>query len=148
MKPGSVEPLDGVVLGLLLFAGAGDGLDLQRRPAGFFRDLAVLLDQKAVGRFVAIEAAQKLTRHLAVGALRAVLVDHVEHDEFGIQARFSWHGCSPWRGVARIEPAPMRRRVETSKGTAKSAPRANGVYIGSPAPLGNRDRARRGAAQG
>src|SRR5262249_25595103 len=31
-------------------------------------------------------------RHLAVRALRAVFVDHVEHDEFGVQSRLSWHG--------------------------------------------------------
>src|SRR5579862_1054978 len=89
------KPALGVVLDLLLLARARDALDLRHRPAGFFRDLAILLDQETVRRLVAVEAAKQRARHLAVGALRAVLIDHVEHDELGIQSRFSWHDCSP-----------------------------------------------------
>src|SRR4029077_3619263 len=84
-----------VVLHLLLLARARDALDLRHRTSGFFRHLAVLLDQKTVRRLVAVEAAEQRARHLAVGALRAVLIDHVEHDELGIQSRFSRHDCSP-----------------------------------------------------
>src|SRR5580704_2436296 len=85
----------GVVLHFLLLARARDALDLRHRAPGFFRDLAVLLDQKTVRRLVAVEAAEQRARHLAVGALRAVFIDDVEHDELGIQSRFSRHDCSP-----------------------------------------------------
>src|SRR5580704_17549469 len=86
----------GVVLHPLLLARARDSLDLGQRAAGFFGDLAVLLDQKAVRRLVAVDAAEQRARNFAVGALRAVFIDDVEHDEFGIQSRFSRHDCSPY----------------------------------------------------
>src|SRR5579862_1906165 len=98
---------------LFLGTRADDALDLGRRAAGFFRDLAVLLDQEAVRRLVAVDAAGERARHLAVRALRAVFVEHVEHDEFGIQSRLSRHCCSPscWmRGPCLIENAGAVRR--------------------------------------
>lgn len=71
---------------LLLHAGAGDALDGERRAAGLLGDLAVLLDQIAACGLVAFGilwvGAGDLRRHAPVGALRAVLIDDVEEDEF------------------------------------------------------------------
>src|SRR5262249_52597582 len=82
----------GVVPLFLLGAGPRDGLVLARRPAGFLGDVAVLFDQELVRGLVAVDPAGQRARHLAVRTLRAVFVDHVEHDEFGVQSRLSWHG--------------------------------------------------------
>jgi len=68
----------GVVPLFFLRARALDALDLDRRPAGFFGDIAVLLDQEFVRRLVAIDAGGQRARHLAVRALRAVFVDYIE----------------------------------------------------------------------
>src|SRR5579871_4982368 len=93
---------------LLLRSRAGDALDLRRRLAGLFGDLAVLLDEKTVGRLVAVDAAGERARHLAVRALRAVLIDDVEHHEFGVQSGFSRHGRAP---VSCLRPpGPIRRQ--------------------------------------
>src|SRR5664279_3097524 len=78
-------------------ADAGDAFDLERRAAGFLRDLAVVLDDEAERGRVLLQAAQELGRHAPVGALRAVLVDDVEEHEFafGIGTRFLGHGRCP-----------------------------------------------------
>jgi hypothetical protein len=88
---------------LLLCVRAGDARDLRRRAAGLFGDLAVLLDQEPVRRLVAVDAAGQRARHLAVGALRTVFVDDIEHHEFGIQTRLSRHGLSPLLFLDRTE---------------------------------------------
>src|ERR1700728_1674803 len=79
---------------LLLRPGARDARDLRRRAAGFLGDVAVLFHEEAVGRLVAVDAAGERARHFTVGALRAVFVGDVEHDEFGVQSRFSRHDAS------------------------------------------------------
>src|SRR5277367_5874820 len=101
----------GIVAFFFLGAGTGDALDLERRPAGFLGDVAVLLDEELVRRLVAVEPAGQHARNLAVRSLRAVLIDHVEHDEFGIQSRLSRHDFSrcSFPHTKKI-PAPVRRR--------------------------------------
>lgn len=61
----------------LLGADAGDGLDRHRRAAGFFGDLAVLLEDVPARRRVALKPAEQFRRHPAVRALRAVLIDDI-----------------------------------------------------------------------
>src|SRR5579871_3741141 len=95
---------------LLLRSRAGDALDLRRRLAGLFGDLAVLLDEKTVGRLVAVDAAGERARHLAVRALRAVLIDDVEHHEFGVQSGFSRHGRAPVSCLRPPETWPTQKR--------------------------------------
>src|SRR6185437_8239658 len=94
----ALAALRAVELGLGLFgAGAADALDRAARLAGFFRDLGVLLGDDGERRLVAVEAAERLHRNPAVGALRAVLVDDVEQDEFADDAsgRFASHAAAP-----------------------------------------------------
>jgi len=78
---------------LLLRADPLDALDRQRRAAGFFGDLAVLLDDEAARGLVAFEAAKQLGRHAPVGTLRAVLIDDIEKGELalGIGSGFLGH---------------------------------------------------------
>src|SRR5690606_16033706 len=66
-------------LGLL--ARAPDRLDRQRRHARLLRDRAVLVHDEGPGRLVLVQAAEQLARHLAVGALAAILIDNVEQHE-------------------------------------------------------------------
>src|SRR4051794_26959652 len=82
----------------LLGADPADVLDGQGRAAGFFGDLAVLLEDVASGRLVAIEAAEQFRRHAPVGALRIVLIDNVEKGEFafGIATGLFCHGGLSW----------------------------------------------------
>src|SRR5256885_1488425 len=82
----------------LLRADPADVLDGQGRPAGFLGDLAVLLEDVAFGRFVAVEAAEQLRRHTAIGALRIVFIDDVEKGElaFGIATGLFCHGGLSW----------------------------------------------------
>jgi hypothetical protein len=112
-SPGLLPPR---VPRLLLRVRAGDARDLRWRAAGLFGDLAVLLDQEAVRRLVSVDAAGQRSRHLAVGALRAVVIDDVEHHEFGIQTRLSRHGLSPLLFLYRIEvlgpDGSFLRRIE------------------------------------
>ena len=56
---------------LLLGADPADALDLERRPAALLGDLLVLRVDEGAGRFVALEPAEQLGRHAAVGALRS-----------------------------------------------------------------------------
>ena len=79
---------------LLLRAHALDALDLQRRTAGLFGDLAVLLGDGGLGRLIAVESSQQFGGHAAVGALRAVFIEDVEEGEFafGIGTGFLGHG--------------------------------------------------------
>lgn len=79
---------------LLLRAHALDALDLQRRTAGLFGDLAVLLGDGGFGRLVAVESPKQFGGHAAVGALRAVFIEDVEEGEFafGIGTGFFGHG--------------------------------------------------------
>src|SRR5436190_12866342 len=75
MASAAARPERRAHLRLRLFAGAVQRLDGQRRVAGFLGDLAILLrDDRACG-LVAVEAAQHVGGHLAVGALRAVLIE-------------------------------------------------------------------------
>lgn len=100
---------------LLLHAGAGDAFDRERRPAGFLGDLAVLLDQIAARGLVAFGALRigpgDLRRHAPVGALRAVLIDDVEEDEFafGVAAGSFCH-AGLW-GKGREESICLRNRL-------------------------------------
>src|SRR5437762_5598780 len=82
-------PLLHALARLFLGVRAHDLLDLQGRHAGFCADVAVLrLDHRA-RRLVPVESAEQLGRHLAVGALCAVLIDDVEQHVFAAGAR-SW----------------------------------------------------------
>src|SRR6185437_11328447 len=105
-----------------LGADSGDGLDLERRAAGFLRDLAVLLDDEAERGRVLFEAAQQLGRHTPVGALRAVLIDDVEEHEFafGVGSRFFGHRPTPILFLVipgrRGAPDPESRGVTCGSG--------------------------------
>src|SRR6185437_6202961 len=66
-------------------------------------------DQKAVRPLVAIDAAGQFARNLAVRAARAVLIDDVEHDEFRILSRLSWHCSSLCRVASSHCRAPRLR---------------------------------------
>src|ERR1700761_3556892 len=90
-----------LVARFFLAVGTDNALDLDRGLAGFLGNLAVLLDQEAVRRLVAVDAAGERARHFAVRALRTVLIDDVEHDEFGILPGLARHGCSPqcWSAI-------------------------------------------------
>ena len=79
---------------LLLRPNPVEALDFERRAAGFFGDLAVLLHDEGAGGLIAIEAAEQLRRHAPVGALRAVFIEDVEKGEFafGIGSGFLGHG--------------------------------------------------------
>jgi hypothetical protein len=79
---------------LLLRPSPADALDRQRGAAGFFGDLAVLLHDEAARGFVAVQAAEQLGGHAAVGALRAVFIDDIEKGEFAfrIGPGFLGHG--------------------------------------------------------
>ena len=68
-----------------LGALAQNALDLERRAAGFVGDLAVLLDQVAERGRIVLRVGHECGRHAPVGALRAVLVDHVEEHEFALR---------------------------------------------------------------
>jgi hypothetical protein len=78
---------------LLLRADAADRLDLERWPAGFFGDFAILRGDERLRRFVAVQPAKELGRHAAVGALGIVFIDDVEEGEFafGIGSGLFWH---------------------------------------------------------
>src|SRR5260363_12715 len=97
---------------LLLRPDPLDRLDLERRAAALFGDLAVLVAQEGAHRLVAVEAAKQLRGHTAVGALRAVFIEDVEEGEFafGIGPGFFWHArLVPDRGKAvKANPAPLR----------------------------------------
>ena len=107
---------------LLLRADAADVLDGERRAAGFFGDLAVLLDDVAARGLVAFQPAQKLRRHTAVGALGAVFIDDVE------EGKFAFGIGSGFLGHARLVPdqgAPVKEN--------------NGRFLDcSPAPVASR----------
>src|SRR6185437_911600 len=87
-----------VELGLgLLRAGAADALDRAARNAGLGRDLGVLRLDDGLGGRIAFKAVKRRLRHAAVGALRAVLVHHVEQNEFAddLGTGFASHGAVP-----------------------------------------------------
>ena len=91
---------------LLLHPNPIEALDLQRRPPALFRDLAVLLHDEAARGFVAVEAAEQLGGHAAVGALGAVFVDDVEKGELALRigSGFFGHG-----GLSSIS-APLSKQ--------------------------------------
>src|SRR6202043_1919806 len=114
-----------------LGAGPRDALDLDRRPAGFLGDVAVLFDQEFVRGLVAVDPAGQRARNLAVRALRTVFVDHVEHDEFGVQSRLSWHGLFSWflarRRVWRLAARRQAPRHNPDRQRAAYLPLGNGA---------------------
>src|SRR4029077_3656789 len=69
----------------------------QRCPAGFFGNLAILLDDETARGLVLFQPVEKVGRHAPVGALRAVFVDDVEEHEFTLRigTRFFRHARSP-----------------------------------------------------
>src|SRR2546421_12889681 len=69
---------------LLLRPDPLDSLDLHRRAAGFFGDLAVLLHDEGAGRLVAVEATEQFGGHATVGALGAVFIEDVEKGELAL----------------------------------------------------------------
>jgi hypothetical protein len=71
-------------------ADPADALDRKRRAAGFFGDLAVLLEEIAAHGLVAVQTANKFRGHAPVGTLRAVFIDDVEKGQlaFGIGPGF------------------------------------------------------------
>src|ERR1051325_17639 len=80
---------------LHVIVDAQDALDAQRRHAGLAADLAILFLDQLARRLVAVDAAENLGWNLAIRALRAVLVIHVEQHVFGAGRRFACHGsCS------------------------------------------------------
>src|SRR5215472_3531899 len=119
----------------LLGADPADALDLERRPAAFFGDLAVLLVDIGARRFVAVEPAKKLGRHAAVGALAVVLIDDVEEGEFalGIGSGFLRHArlfvdarATVKRNSSRAALAPSTPRGRSSPHWPDRDPRARG----------------------
>src|SRR5215468_2481085 len=78
-----------------LAAGATYALDDQGRTAGFFGDQPILFFDGGTRRRIAVMAAEHLVRHPAIGALSAVLIDHVEQGEFSPRCRLSCHCLSP-----------------------------------------------------
>ena len=113
----------------------GPALDLQRRAAGFLRDLAVLLDDEAARGFVLVQPAEELGRHAPVGALRAVLIDDVEEHEFafGVGSRFLRHGSRPiegaYSGAARYIARAEKEKPRASAGFSRSR-QLDGLQIG------------------
>src|SRR5262249_4699140 len=90
----ALSALRAIKFGLGLFrASATDALDRAAWHAGLCRDLRVLFFDNGPGRFVAFETAERRARNPAVGSLRAVLVHHVEQDEFanGSRSGFTSH---------------------------------------------------------
>src|SRR6476661_5092932 len=120
-----------------LGADARDALDGERRAARLLGDLAVLFDDEAARRRVLVEAAEQLGRHAPVGALRAVLVDHVEEDEFALRvaARSFGHGARPSskrktpRGAGPYFSAVYRKLPGLCKPGHRLRPRAGGVLL-------------------
>jgi hypothetical protein len=67
------------------------------RSARPLRDGAVLCLYDGARRGVAIEAAEDFARHLAIGALRAVFVNHVEKRELDARCGLPCHfGFLSW----------------------------------------------------
>src|SRR5581483_9991093 len=107
-------------------AGAADALDRAARQAGLLRDLGVLFFDDTPGGRVALEAAERRARHPAVGALRAVLVHHVEENEIADDPR-AWlarHVALPCCGVGRYAGAvcPNSRKNATAAGADVGQP--------------------------
>src|SRR5262249_41377205 len=103
---------------LLLRADPADALDLERRPAAFFGDFAILLVDEPAGRLVAVEAAEQLGRHAAGGAVGGVLVDDVKEGKFafGIGSGLFRHA----RLLVDERPSVKRNRAVAPSITAQT----------------------------
>src|SRR6185437_4652643 len=119
-----------------LCADAGDALNGQRSAAGFFRDLAILLDDEAARRLVFCQAADDFSRHSPVRALRAILIDDVEEHEFALRigSRFLRHGALVARRPIRYA---SESKTENAGALSRRRGRQNSIgsrarYIGSP----------------
>src|SRR6185437_8809149 len=101
-----------------LRADARDGLDFERRAAGFLRDLAVLLDDEAERGRVLLQPGEQLRRHAPVGALRAVFIDDVEEHEFvlGVGSRFFRHRHRSYSIVLFVIPGRAEGAGPESRG--------------------------------
>src|SRR6185437_8826789 len=79
---------------LLLRTNPADALDRERGAAAFLGDLAVLLHDVAAGGLIALEPAEQLARHPAVGAHGIVFIDDIEEGEFALRvgSGFFRHG--------------------------------------------------------
>src|SRR4051794_1768959 len=98
-------------------AGTAHALDRDGGKARLLRDRAVLLlDDRARG-LVAIEAAQHRARHLAVGSLRAILVEHVEQHEFSAGSGFLGHLIT-----LSMSGRPNVRRSQTKARRVRAGP--------------------------
>jgi len=68
-----------------------DGFDGNGRSARLLRDEPVLFFDEGARGGIAIEAAEELARHSAIGPLRTVFVNHVEKSEFNPCCRLPCH---------------------------------------------------------
>lgn len=96
---------------LLLRPDPLHALDLQRGLAALFGDLAVLVGDGLLGRFVAVEAAEDVHRHAAVRALRTVHISDVEEGEFAFDIGTGFLGHARLVGDAGARVKANARRA-------------------------------------
>src|SRR5262245_17883712 len=101
-----------------------DAFHANGRSPRLLRDDPVLFFDDGTRSGIAIEAPKDVARHSAIGALRAVFVNHIEKREFNAGCRLAGHfwfscDCSTLprieRGIAIIEPRPARPNCPRTK---------------------------------